>query len=132
MCPFHGWRYDIQGRNIRVVDRDTFAPETLCDIDLGRVRCEVWNGLVFIHMGDKAESLNEYLGDVAHFMAPYRTEELHTVKEAQVHHVVELESYARCLPGSLPRADDTSGLQTVCGRALSPILTSTRTATTGN
>jgi phenylpropionate dioxygenase-like ring-hydroxylating dioxygenase large terminal subunit len=83
MCPFHGWKYDVDGRNIRVVDRETFAPQTLCDIDLGPVHCEVLHGLVFVNMSSNPSPLRQYLGSISDVLESYKIENMYIVKDAQ-------------------------------------------------
>jgi len=41
-CPFHGWRYWLDGKNAAVTQRRTFAEHNLVpeDLDLRSVRCE--------------------------------------------------------------------------------------------
>jgi len=64
ICPFHGWRYDVSGRNTYVFGRDVFSSELLEHekIDLRPVRVEVWGGCAFINFDNAAPSLLESLG----------------------------------------------------------------------
>ena len=45
-CPFHGWCYGLDGKNVAVTQRRTFAEHNLVedDLDLTPVRCETWGG----------------------------------------------------------------------------------------
>ena len=70
-CPFHGWTWNLDGSNQRVlcdwdfphVDREKFS--------LPQARVECLGGFVFINMDHDAPSLREYLGPefMAHFDA---------------------------------------------------------------
>jgi len=69
-CPFHGLSWNIDGSLKQIppsiefdfphVDKQKFG--------LPQVRCEIWDGLVFINIDDNAEPLLDFLGDVTrHF-----------------------------------------------------------------
>ena len=65
VCPFHGWRWNIQGENMLVVDRKDWG-DTLTDDDL-RLRealVDTWGGFVFINMDLNAEPLQQFLSPV--------------------------------------------------------------------
>ena len=75
-CPYHLWRYDLDGRLIS-------APDGACDFPQGdpagrgvripQVRCEVWAGLVFVNFDPDAPPLPEYLtGAVMDHLRGYR------------------------------------------------------------
>src|SRR3546814_8667124 len=39
-CPFHSWQFDLDGKNTRVTDAETFRPDVLChdkNLSSGRV-----------------------------------------------------------------------------------------------
>lgn len=82
VCPFHSWTYDLAGKNVRVTDREQFHEQSLCgDLDMKRVRCEIWDGFVFINMDPSAPPLLEFLGDVTKVMAPYLMQDMHVVRD---------------------------------------------------
>jgi carnitine monooxygenase subunit len=65
-CPFHSWKFDLDGTNVKVTDEKTFHKDVLChDRNLTPVRCEEIAGLVFITMNDAAPPLRDWLGPVA-------------------------------------------------------------------
>jgi phenylpropionate dioxygenase-like ring-hydroxylating dioxygenase large terminal subunit len=83
LCPFHGWRYGLDGKNQRVTDRDTFAPATLCnDVDIPKLQLGIWNGLIFVSMNDNPQPLDDYLGDLTHMVVPYKMDKMFVVKDA--------------------------------------------------
>jgi nitrite reductase/ring-hydroxylating ferredoxin subunit len=67
-CSFHGWQFDLNGRNTRIKDYDDWAgypdfrPENL---GLSRVKVGVWGGFVFINMDPGAEPIDAFLDPVA-------------------------------------------------------------------
>lgn len=62
VCPFHGWRFGNDGRNIKVVDRQDWGG---ClnkeDIDLVPVRLGTWGGFVWINMDPDCQPLDAFL-----------------------------------------------------------------------
>lgn len=83
VCSFHGWQFALDGRNLKVTDREMFRPEALDGpIGLTPVRCEQAFGLVFINMDANAEPLADFLGEVVAHLAPYRIEDMRVVRDA--------------------------------------------------
>jgi len=62
VCSFHGWRFALDGRNTKVVDRDDWGA---ClqegDADLASVRAGTWGGWVWINMDADCQPLLEFL-----------------------------------------------------------------------
>lgn len=80
-CPFHSWKFGIDGMNKCVTDAETFNPNVLKHgIDLKKVRCEVAAGLIFISMNDDMMPLSEYLGEVCEQLALYDIPAMHVVQ----------------------------------------------------
>jgi phenylpropionate dioxygenase-like ring-hydroxylating dioxygenase large terminal subunit len=67
VCPFHGWRYNMNGENIFVFGRQIFSEANLIQAELALAACraELWAGCVFINFDDRAPSLQEGLGPMA-------------------------------------------------------------------
>ena len=67
ICPFHGWRWNPEGKNTFVFGKQVFNEELLdrAEIDLKPCRVEFWAGCAFINFDDSAPSLIESLGPVA-------------------------------------------------------------------
>jgi phenylpropionate dioxygenase-like ring-hydroxylating dioxygenase large terminal subunit len=66
-CPFHGWRWNVEGACTFVFDREAFDEDLLdrAEIDLAPCRIEFWAGCAFINFDDDAPSLRQSLGPVA-------------------------------------------------------------------
>ncbi len=80
-CPFHSWKFALDGRNVEVTDAETFRPEVLChDHDLTSIEVEEAAGLVFIRMDPGGPTLAEHLGPVLPMLETYRMEEMHVVQ----------------------------------------------------
>ncbi|WP_174274961.1 aromatic ring-hydroxylating oxygenase subunit alpha [Sphingomonas bacterium] len=62
VCPFHGWRFGLDGRNAKVVDRHDWGS---ClkdeDIDLAPVQAGTWGGWVWINMDPECQPLDAFL-----------------------------------------------------------------------
>jgi nitrite reductase/ring-hydroxylating ferredoxin subunit len=66
VCPFHGWRYDMEGKNTFVFGRQLFSNKILepSQLALAPCRVELWGGCAFINFDDRATPLVESLGPV--------------------------------------------------------------------
>ncbi len=64
VCPFHGWRWNMDGDNTFVYGKQLFSEKQLNpdDINLVPCRAEVAIGCVFINFDDDAPSVREALG----------------------------------------------------------------------
>lgn len=81
VCPFHGWRWDMDGQSTFVYGRQLFSDDLLDagELALKPVRCETWGGCAFINHDENAPSLRDCLGPVldrldAHGMSDVRSE----------------------------------------------------------
>lgn len=72
-CLFHGWKYDIDGRLVEVLDPQSF-PQGCDGLDLREVRCDTWGGFVFVTLDPDAEPLRDHLGVIPEHLDPYRFE----------------------------------------------------------
>ncbi|HEX7819524.1 MAG TPA: Rieske 2Fe-2S domain-containing protein [Sphingobium sp.] len=70
ICPFHGWRFNIEDDNIAVFGKQVFSEELLdkAKINLAPCRIEFWAGCAFINFDDDAPGLRESLSPVAERM----------------------------------------------------------------
>lgn len=80
-CPFHSWQFELDGKNTRVTDAETFDPKVLCHgVDMSSVRCEVAAGLVFISMDPDVPPLKEWLGPVLPQLELYEIDQMYVVQ----------------------------------------------------
>jgi phenylpropionate dioxygenase-like ring-hydroxylating dioxygenase large terminal subunit len=83
-CPFHSWKFGLDGQIASVTDRETFDPKVLChDLNLTSVRCEVAAGLVFIAMSEDVPPLREYLGPVLAHLELYEIDKMYVIQHRQ-------------------------------------------------
>ncbi len=59
VCPYHAWSYDLDGSLVGARNTAKMAGFSKCDFSLKPVRVEVFCGLVFINLDDKAIALAE-------------------------------------------------------------------------
>ncbi|MCW1428992.1 aromatic ring-hydroxylating oxygenase subunit alpha [Novosphingobium sp. JCM 18896] len=66
ICPFHGWRWNMEGECTFVYGRHLFDEEVLQkdELALRPVRVETWGGCAFINHDADAPSLRDSLGPV--------------------------------------------------------------------
>jgi len=67
VCPFHGWRWNMDGENTFVYGKSRFSEADLdvADIALARCRVELWGGCAFINHDNDAPPLLDCFGDAA-------------------------------------------------------------------
>jgi glycine betaine catabolism A len=103
-CPYHAWSYSLDGRLIGTpfmekdeIDRAEFG--------LWPVTVEVWEGFVFVHLGEPAESLRDSLlaggpGSIVEYerfgFGELRTAR-QTVSEVAANWKILIENYNECL-----------------------------------
>lgn len=76
ICPFHGWRWNLDGSIRLQLDPEEFVPRSDDDLGLQPVRCEQWGGFVFINMDRDAPPLLEYLDPVPDVLAPFQLQNM--------------------------------------------------------
>jgi nitrite reductase/ring-hydroxylating ferredoxin subunit len=66
ICPFHGWRWNMDGKNTFVYGRHMFSEGQLDEKDLALKECrvELAIGCAFINFDDDAPSLRDSIGPV--------------------------------------------------------------------
>ena len=76
VCPYHAWSYGLAGTLLKAPHfggdgkHDTGSIGREC-LDLKAIRCETWNGLVFVNMSGTAVSLAEHMAPVARRYADF-------------------------------------------------------------
>ncbi|GMU79637.1 MAG: (2Fe-2S)-binding protein [Acidimicrobiia bacterium] len=80
-CPFHAWRYALDGRCVEVVDAEDFpdlgpGSAGLADLRIPPVRAEAWAGFVFVNLDPDAEPLADFLHPLPTLLAPFHLEQM--------------------------------------------------------
>lgn len=88
-CPYHGWRYGLDGRLAGIPDAERFIPPVDPDErSLKPVQLESWAGLIWVNMDSDAEPLESYLGPIIANLTPYQFENMVLAR----HQTVALEA----------------------------------------
>jgi phenylpropionate dioxygenase-like ring-hydroxylating dioxygenase large terminal subunit len=65
ICPYHGWRWELDGTLTDVRDAEDFPEGDPCGkLELVEVSCDTFGGFIWINMNDDCESLQDYLGPI--------------------------------------------------------------------
>jgi phenylpropionate dioxygenase-like ring-hydroxylating dioxygenase large terminal subunit len=64
-CQYHSWTYDLEGQLVGVPDRRDFTDLDESQRHLKPIRCESYEGWVFVNEDLEAQPLREWLGPVA-------------------------------------------------------------------
>jgi phenylpropionate dioxygenase-like ring-hydroxylating dioxygenase large terminal subunit len=70
-CKYHGWRYDLEGALTFVQQEEEFFDLDMADFGLVPVRCEVWEGFIFVNLDADAPPLRDYMGRLGAGIAGY-------------------------------------------------------------
>ncbi|WP_231268726.1 SRPBCC family protein [Nocardioides sp. cx-169] len=76
ICPFHGWRWNLDGSVRLVLDREEFEPRSDEDLGLVDVQVGTWGGFVFINMDPQAMPLLDYLDPIVRIFEPFQLENM--------------------------------------------------------
>jgi phenylpropionate dioxygenase-like ring-hydroxylating dioxygenase large terminal subunit len=75
-CKYHAWRYSLEGELTFVQQEEEFFNLDKKDFGLKSVRCEVWEGFIFINLDSDAGPLTDYLGPLAKGLEGYPFHEM--------------------------------------------------------
>ena len=85
-CQYHSWSYGLAGELRAVPDSRSFVDLDESSLELVPVRCEAWEGFVFVNEDPSAPSLETYLGPLAEQMREIDGTRLRWITR-QHHHV---------------------------------------------
>jgi len=79
VCPFHGWRWNLEGQNQLVLDRHEFRGGALQDGDvaLKTVHVEVLAGFVFLNFAREPQPFGEFIAPVRQWIEDLAIGEMH-------------------------------------------------------
>ena len=75
-CKYHAWRYSLEGELTFVQQEQEFFDLDKSEYGLKSVRCEVWEGFIFVNLDEAASPLAEYLGPLAKGVEGYPFHEM--------------------------------------------------------
>ncbi|GIX30149.1 MAG: (2Fe-2S)-binding protein [Porticoccaceae bacterium] len=76
VCPYHGWSFDLAGRNLRVPHEEDWRGALAGCKDLSPVRVDTWGGWLWINLDPEAIPLREYLEPAATMLDPFHLENM--------------------------------------------------------
>lgn len=75
-CPFHAWRWNLDGTLKFQADEANFDPRPAEDLCLSECRVGTWGGWVFVDMSGKAEPLDVFLDPIPDRLAGFKLEDM--------------------------------------------------------
>ncbi len=75
-CKYHAWRYSLDGDLTYIQQEGEFFDVDKSDYGLVPVRCEVWEGFIFINFDQNAQPLVDYLGPMGKGIEGYPFHEM--------------------------------------------------------
>jgi len=84
ICPFHSWKFDLQGKLSAITDRETFREEVVChEPGLVALACQEHAGLVFVSMREDPPPLERYIGLPEGYLEGYRIDRMKVVRHVR-------------------------------------------------
>lgn len=78
ICPYHGWRFNLEGENTHVPYKEDWREcLTAQNTHLSEVKLDTWGGWIWINMDPGCEPLRDYLEPAASMLEPF---ELHNMR----------------------------------------------------
>lgn len=70
ICPYHGWRWDLEGNIKLVLERHEFCDGKLKDSDVAmrEIHSRVFAGFVFINLDPNPESFDDFIAPLRQFL----------------------------------------------------------------
>ena len=73
-CRYHGWTYDLAGQLIVAPEMDESFRS--CDVQLDKYHCEIWQGYIFVHLGNPEFPVTHYLAGIKKQITPINLSEM--------------------------------------------------------
>ncbi|GAB3104224.1 Rieske 2Fe-2S domain-containing protein [Aestuariicella hydrocarbonica] len=79
ICPFHGWRWNLDGENEYVLEKDNFRGGELqnSDVALREVNMEIFAGFIFVHFAKEPQPFDEYIAPVRDLLEGLAVKDMH-------------------------------------------------------
>jgi len=75
-CPFHAWRWNLDGSIKYQADEANFDPRPADDLCLPPCRVDTWGGWVFINIDGRAEPLADFLAPIPERLDGFKLEDM--------------------------------------------------------
>ncbi|WP_018637898.1 aromatic ring-hydroxylating oxygenase subunit alpha [Parafrankia elaeagni] len=77
VCGFHGWRYDLDGENTFIAEREDWkCALTEQNTRLPEVKVDTWGGWLWINLDPDSGPLREYLEPAASLLDPFQLQNM--------------------------------------------------------
>ena len=100
-CPYHAWTYGLDGRLLGAPHMDDVPHFRKEDYPLHAVHADVWDGHVFLNLGNSAPVLREHLGELPTKFKSWRMAELrlgHRITyDVRANWKLIIQNYNECL-----------------------------------
>jgi glycine betaine catabolism A len=100
-CPYHAWTYALDGKLTGAPQMSEVAGFCATDFPLNEVRCEEWDGHVFVNFSKSSETLRDHLGALYEKFRPWRSEDLRLGKRivynVKANWKLIVQNYSECL-----------------------------------
>jgi phenylpropionate dioxygenase-like ring-hydroxylating dioxygenase large terminal subunit len=102
-CPFHGWTWNLEGKNVFILDPDDWRCATEQRLRLKDLKVDTWGGWVWINMDPHCGPLNEYLEPAVSMLGAFEFDKMRYRWRQWLNFRLQLESRHRGLRRELPR-----------------------------
>jgi Rieske 2Fe-2S family protein len=115
-CPYHAWTYDLEGRLVGAPHMDGTAVPGFDkdDYSLHAVTVALWEGFIFVNLGDASAALEEWLAPLAGKFSHWNLPNLLSAKrieyDVRANWKLIFENYSECYhcPGVHPQLQKVS------------------------
>ena len=76
LCPYHHWAYDTTGQLLNAPQLDSHEAFNLRQCRLPELKCEFWQGFIFVNLNPRAASLKKQLASLDSVIDDYHLEQM--------------------------------------------------------
>jgi len=76
-CPYHGWQWNLQGENTKVLNKELWNGALDADrLRLRQVKVDRWAGFVFVNFDSECGPLADHLETLDYWIGPFQVERM--------------------------------------------------------
>lgn len=84
-CPYHAWSFDLQGA-LKAIPYNKLIAVDRAEHNLIPFHCDVWHGLVFVHLGDSPQPLAERFAHMADYVSEFEIDAFDAASSGEPEH----------------------------------------------